>query len=141
LNPAGLAAVTARDGAGIPKEVQIMARASKSSAATRRALPIRKSSKSSKPTGTRKRVRVARMAAKPIAIERRTTAAPKRQSKKAAILSLLQQPDGAAIADLTAATGWQVHSVRAALTGLRKEGKEVLRVKNATGVTHYRLAS
>jgi hypothetical protein len=31
----------------------------------------------------------------------------------------------AALGDLTAATGWQVHSVRAALTGLRKEGKEL----------------
>src|ERR1700730_15897112 len=41
---------------------------------------------------------------------------PIRQSKKAAILGLLERPDGAAISDLTAATGWQVHSVRAALT-------------------------
>jgi len=48
-----------------------------------------------------------------------------RRSKKAAIISLLQRPDGAALGDLTAATGWQVHSVRAALTGLRKEGKEL----------------
>jgi hypothetical protein len=44
------------------------------------------------------------------------------RAKKAAIISLLQRPDGAALGDLTAATGWQVHSVRAALTGLRKEG-------------------
>src|SRR6266851_1338172 len=64
-----------------------------------------------------------------------------RRSKKAAIISLLQRPDGAALGDLTAATGWQVHSVRAALAGLRKEGKELAREKDAAGVTHYRLAA
>jgi hypothetical protein len=71
----------------------------------------------------------------------RGSAAPARPSKKAAILNLLQQPGGAAIGDLTKATGWQVHSVRAALTGLRKEGKELVRVKDAAGATHYRLAA
>ena len=60
---------------------------------------------------------------------------PIRQSKKAAILGLLERPDGAAIGDLTAATGWQMHSVRAALTGLRKDGKELIRAKDDAGVT------
>ena len=68
-------------------------------------------------------------------------AIPVRQSKKASILALLQRPQGAAIGDLTEATGWQTHSVRAALTGLRKEGRELARIKNAGGVTHYRLAA
>ena len=57
------------------------------------------------------------------------------------MLNLLQRPHGAAIDDLTAATGWQTHSVRAALTGLRKAGKELVRDKDATGITHYRLAA
>ena len=64
-----------------------------------------------------------------------------RPSKKASILALLRRPQGAAISDLTEATGWQTHSVRAALTGLRKEGKELAQVKNEGGVTHYRLAA
>jgi hypothetical protein len=64
-----------------------------------------------------------------------------RPSKKASILALLGRPQGAAISDLTDATGWQTHSVRAALTGLRKEGKELARIKNEGGVTHYRLAA
>lgn len=68
-------------------------------------------------------------------------AAPARSSKKATILALLQRPTGAAIGALTEATGWQGHSVRAALTGLRKEGKELVRVKDQGGVTHYRLAA
>jgi uncharacterized protein DUF3489 len=71
----------------------------------------------------------------------RSSAAPVRPSKKAAIVALLERPNGAAIGDLIEATGWQTHSVRAALTGLRKEGKELVRDKDAAGVTHYRLAA
>ena len=37
-------------------------------------------------------------------------AAPARSSKKATILALLQRPTGAAIGDLTEATGWQGHA-------------------------------
>jgi Protein of unknown function (DUF3489) len=43
--------------------------------------------------------------------------------------------------ELTEATGWQVHSVRAALTGFRKDGKELIRAKDDVGVTRYRLAA
>jgi DNA-binding transcriptional regulator PaaX len=39
-----------------------------------------------------------------------------------------------------AKTGWQPHSVRAALTGLRKRGLAITREKNDAGVTVYRLA-
>jgi hypothetical protein len=60
-------------------------------------------------------------------------------SKKAIIVALLQRPDGAPISELTSATGWQAHSVRAALTGLRKQGQELTRTRDATGITHYRL--
>ena len=70
-----------------------------------------------------------------------TAAAPARSSKKAVIVALLQRPEGAAITDLTAATGWQVHSVRAALTGLRKEGTDLVRSKDDGGTTHYRVAA
>jgi len=84
-------------------------------------------------------VRVART--KRIAPEQSPSAAPARQSKKAAVIALLERPDGAAIDDLIGVTGWPVHSVRAALTGLRKAGKDLVRAKDATGVTHYRLAA
>jgi hypothetical protein len=66
-------------------------------------------------------------------------ATPARQSKKGSILALLQRPKGAAISELIEATGWQVHSVRAALTGLRKEGTELVRDKSEAGVTLYRI--
>ena len=77
--------------------------------------------------------------ASPVNAKAGSVTVPIRQSKKAAILGLLERPDGAAISDLTAATGWQVHSVRAALTGLRKDGKELIRAKDDAGVTRYRL--
>ena len=61
-------------------------------------------------------------------------------TKTAAILKLLRRPNGASIAQLRKATGWQPHSVRAALTGLRKKGHEVARAKDAKGVTVYTVA-
>ncbi len=63
-----------------------------------------------------------------------------RQTKAGAILSQLRRPNGATIAQLQKATGWQPHSIRAAMTGLRKQGNAVLRTKNAKGVTTYRVA-
>ena len=69
------------------------------------------------------------------------TTAAARPSKKASVLGLLQRPGGAAISELTEATGWQAHSVRAVLTGFRKEGKELSRVKDEGGTTRYRLAA
>src|ERR1051326_1488943 len=62
-----------------------------------------------------------------------------RPSKRGTILALLKRPRGAAISELTAATGWQSHSVRAVLTGLRKEGRELLRDKDDAGATRYRV--
>lgn len=46
------------------------------------------------------------------------TAAPAAKGGKlAAIVDLLQRPKGASLAELMAATGWQAHSVRGALSG------------------------
>ncbi len=63
-----------------------------------------------------------------------------RQTKAGAILSQLRRPSGATVARLQKATGWQPHSIRATLTGLRKQGHDVRRGKNAKGVTTYRVA-
>ena len=63
-----------------------------------------------------------------------------RQTKAGAILSQLRRPSGATVARLQKTTGWQPHSIRATLTGLRKQGHNVLRGKNAKGVTMYRVA-
>ena len=101
--------------------------------------PARKTAhKSAKPT---KPQRPVAKAASSRASKMRSPATSGRPSKKSTIVGLLERPNGAAISDLTEATGWQAHSVRAALTGLRKEGKELVRVKDAAGATHYRLAA
>ena len=47
---------------------------------------------------------------------------PRANSKIAAVIAQLMQPDGATLAELVAATGWLPHTTRAALTGLRKRG-------------------
>ena len=62
-----------------------------------------------------------------------------RTSKKATIEALVRRTDGAAIAELMAATGWQEHSIRAALTGLREAGHTIARVRDASGATRYRI--
>ena len=46
--------------------------------------------------------------------------APRRGSKLAQVIELLQRDNGATVDELTAATGWLAHTTRAALTGLRK---------------------
>jgi hypothetical protein len=55
-----------------------------------------------------------------------------RQTKIAKVQAMLQRPSGATIDALCKATGWQAHSVRAALTGLRKAGHAIER-KEADG--------
>jgi len=56
-------------------------------------------------------------------------------SKNAKVVALLQRSKGATVAELMKATGWQPHTVRAALTGLRKKGMAVER----TGQGTYRI--
>jgi Protein of unknown function (DUF3489) len=84
-----------------------------------------------------------RPAAKPVKkSRRRATKKPAVQSarpgtKQATLIALLERPVGATIAQMCARTGWQAHSVRAALTGLRKRGIAVTRTKDESGSTVY----
>ena len=64
----------------------------------------------------------------------------RRPSKVASIAAMLGRPEGAAIIDLMASTGWQPHSVRAALTGLRKQGHTLTKEAGPTGGSVYRIA-
>ena len=57
--------------------------------------------------------------------------------KAGTILGLLKRPKGCKITELQKATGWQAHSIRAALTGLRKRGITITRSQD-DGVTVYR---
>ena len=51
---------------------------------------------------------------------------PRRGTKIAGVIELLQGSDGVTLAELVANTGWLPHTVRAALTGLRKRGYAVV---------------
>ena len=64
-------------------------------------------------------------------------AAPRKGTKQALVIGLLERKTGATIDEMIKATGWQAHSVRAALTGLRKRGIEVARERK-DGITTYR---
>jgi lambda repressor-like predicted transcriptional regulator len=50
-------------------------------------------------------------------------------TKSATVLARLQREQGATLAELVAATGWQPHTTRAMLTGLRKKGHAIERRK------------
>ena len=54
-----------------------------------------------------------------------TPISPRGGTKIAQVIELLQRGDGATLAELIAATGWLPHTMRAALTGLRKRGYAV----------------
>jgi len=54
-----------------------------------------------------------------------------------AILNALRQSGGVTLADLTVLTGWQAHSVRAALCRLRQAGHVIASVRN-DGLHRYR---
>lgn len=73
------------------------------------------------------------------------TAAPKagpvaaRQTKAALLRSRLADPGGVSLAALMEATGWQAHTLRAALSGVRKSGLTVT-CRRAGADTIYTLA-
>lgn len=56
-----------------------------------------------------------------------------RGSKAATLLEMIRRTDGATLEEMTERTGWQPHSVRAAMTGLRKKGHVI--EKRAVGNT------
>ncbi|MGQ3489066.1 DUF3489 domain-containing protein [Roseovarius pacificus] len=71
----------------------------------------------------------------------KTKPKPSRKTKAALLRDMLERPDGAKLDDLCKATGWQAHTVRAALSGLRKAGHIIERGRDATGQSVYRIAT
>lgn len=64
--------------------------------------------------------------------------APK--SKKDQLVDLLRAKGGAAVQQISEALGWQPHTVRAALTGLRKAGITVEKMPARDGeLSRYRI--
>jgi DNA-binding transcriptional regulator PaaX len=66
--------------------------------------------------------------------------APKAETKAKLVERLLKARNGASLTELVEATGWQAHTCRAFLTGLRKKGKAPIRDKRKDGTTFYKLA-
>lgn len=60
-------------------------------------------------------------------------------TKTVIVSKLLSRPRGASLDDISAATGWQTHSIRAFLTGLRKKGVVLEREPRRDGATGYRI--
>jgi hypothetical protein len=62
-------------------------------------------------------------------------------SKKAIVLDLLRRPEGATLAEIQSATGWQSHSVRGFLSGSlgKKMGLAIESLKTDDGARAYRL--
>lgn len=63
------------------------------------------------------------------------------ETKAAILRRLISRKSGADLAALQAATGWQPHSIRAALSGLRKAGLTLERTdpKAESGTAVYRI--
>ncbi|MEM0937955.1 MAG: DUF3489 domain-containing protein [Pseudomonadota bacterium] len=91
-------------------------------------------------TASRKKT-IAASAAKPGKERLKGTSAPSpRQTKKNQLIDLLSEGSGTDAATLGKKLGWQPHTTRAAITGLRKLGMAVLTEKEKGQPTRYRLA-
>ena len=75
----------------------------------------------------------------PAKIPADTTSAKRRETKIGKVIALLERDEGATLEEMVKATGWQPHTTRAALTGLKKKGHTIDRDKR-NDVTCYRLA-
>jgi transposase-like protein len=69
----------------------------------------------------------------------RTKTKTPRKTKAALVREMLERPRGASIEEVCKATGWQSHTVRAALSGLRKAGLNIDRAKSDAGTSVYRI--
>jgi len=83
-----------------------------------------------------KPAKAAKKAPKPV----RKPAAPRAESKGAAILELIRRAKGATLAEIMKATDWQAHSVRGFIsTAAKKHGVQIESSKNEAGDRVYRI--
>ncbi len=76
--------------------------------------------------------------------DKREVAKPRTRenSKQAAVVQMLQRPDGTTIRQVMETTGWQAHTVRGTFAGALKKklGLNIVSAKDATGERVYRIA-
>ena len=65
---------------------------------------------------------------------------PPRVTKQSLLIEMLSQEGGASLTAIVEATGWQSHTTRAALTGLRKKGHAIERFRG-DDETRYRIVT
>jgi hypothetical protein len=65
--------------------------------------------------------------------------APRPGSKLARLITMLMQPGGRSVDELSEALWWQIHTTRAVISRLQKSGHVVVRTKNEAGVSLYRI--
>lgn len=61
-------------------------------------------------------------------------------TKTASVRRLLARTGGATLQEMMTETGWQSHSCRAFLTGVRKSGCDVIKLERTDGSTAWRIA-
>ena len=72
----------------------------------------------------------------------KTRGSKPRKTKRAQLIRLLKAKAGADVAEISKMLGWQRHTTRAALTGLRKAGFTIERsAKNGGGGSVYRITA
>ena len=69
-----------------------------------------------------------------------TAASANSPSKNDNVIALLKRDGGASLAEITDATGWQPHSARAVLTGFRKKGYTIDKLKT-DGATRWSITA
>jgi chromosome segregation and condensation protein ScpB len=102
------------------------------------ALGIDPDAKAAKPHHVKKTSARATKTKKPKESNSSTAPAPRANTKKAQLLDLLTTDEGVTIEQLAKTFSWQAHTVRAALTGLRKTGYEIER-SAGDGTSRYRI--
>ena len=65
---------------------------------------------------------------------------PEPTTKNHQIIDVLSREGGATLEEMSTLVGWQVHSMRAFMTGLKKKG-HVIESDKIDGVRRYRIAS
>lgn len=68
-----------------------------------------------------------------------TTTTKKPATKLDTLVKLLGRKNGASIAEMTKATGWQQHSVRGAMAGAMKKRGHAIASEKVDGTRRYRI--
>lgn len=77
---------------------------------------------------------------KPNKTKAKKTVPIKGKTKAQQMVGLLTRTDGASIAEMMKATGWQAHSIRGSMSGhLKKQGRTVQSGQDQSGTRRYRL--